>query len=314
MVPASQPTTSPITPQLLARLGFLALAALLLTPLAALAQTAPAEPSETPNAPPSAAGAAGIPTTAQPGDPAAPQQQAPTQATPNRAQPAATPATAERFEQTARLPPDATRGTVLDRIVAIVNGDVVLESDVEQERRFTAFQPITDPSGSFSRQQAIERLINRRLILQQSKLQPQQPITEDDITKQITELRHDIPACRAAHCETEAGWDHYLAEHNVTINELRTHWRDRMESLQFIELRFRMGIRIPESEIKAYYEKTMLPEYARQKVAPPKLDVLSDRIQGVLLEQQVSGLLSDWLKSLRAQGTVQIVADGATPS
>ena len=288
----------------------LAAAALSFAPLLA-AQTAPDPAAPTA---PSATAPATPPASTSPDVPAAPQQQAPTQAQPTGTQPAASAATGQKYEQTLHLPADATRGIVLDRVVAIVNGEVVLESDVEQERRFSAFQPITDPTGSFSRKQAIERLINRHLLLQQAKQQPQQPITEADITKQIEELRRVVPACKAYHCETDRGWNRYLAAQGVDINELRTHWRDRMEALQFIEFRFRMGIRIPQAEIKAYYEKTMLPEYARQKVVAPKLEVVSDRIQEVLLEQQVSGLLADWLKSLRAQGTVQIVADGGSPA
>ena len=209
----------------------------------------------------------------------------------------------------------STAGVLLDRVVAVVNGDVVLDSDVEEERRMASFQPITAPGGEFSREKAIERLINRRLLLQQAKLQPQPPVTEDDISKQIDELRHEIPDCKAQfHCETDAGWARFLAEHSMTINELRARWRERMEALQFVEVRFRSGIRISPAEIQSYYEKSMLPQYKRQGVTPPKLEAISGRIEEVLLQQQVSALLGDWLKSLRAQGAVQVVADGVNPS
>ena len=91
------------------------------------------------------------------------------------------------------------------------------------------------------------------------------------------------------------------------MNEVRERWRHRMEVLQFVEQRFRMGVRISPEEIKTYYEKTMLPLYAKQGQQAPKLDTISERIQEVLLQQQVSSLLSDWLKSLRAQGTVRLL-------
>ena len=211
------------------------------------------------------------------------------------------------------VPAPTNRGGLLDRVVAVVHGDVVLESDVEEEQRLAAFQPISSPEGSTTRDKAIERLVNRRLLLQQAQLQPQHAVTEADISAQIDQLRKEIPACKEAHCETEAGWAQFLKAHGVTSNELRSHWRERMEALQFIEVRFRSGIRISQAETEAYYHKVMLPAYAKQKVKAPPLDKLSDRIQEVLLQQQVSGLLSDWLRSLRAQGTVQIVQDGADP-
>ena len=224
---------------------------------------------------------------------------------------AAAAAKADDVQEAASGPTHA--GVLIDRVVAVVNGDVVLESDVEEERRMAAFQPISTPEGNATREKAIERLVNRRLLLQQAKLQPERPVTEADIDAQIDQLRKEIPACKAAHCETDAGWAKFLAAHGVTSNEVRAHWRERMETLQFVEVRFRSGIRISQAEIESYYQKTMLPEYAKQGVKAPPVEKLSDRIQEVLLQQQVSGLLSDWLKSLRAQGTVQLVQDGAGP-
>ena len=198
----------------------------------------------------------------------------------------------------------------IDRVIAIVNGDLVLESDVDQERRFAAFQPFSDPAGGFSRDQAIQRLINRTLILQQAKLQSGEEVKDEAVTAQIAALRKDIPACKRYACETDAGWNKFLTDQGFTAASLQQRWKDRMQVLAYIENRFRMGIRIPPEEIKDYYDKKMLPEYAKQKATPPKLEAISDRIQEILLQQQVSKLLQDWLKSLRAQGTVQIMKPG----
>ena len=71
-----------------------------------------------------------------------------------------------------------------------------------------------------------------------------------------------------------------------------------------------MGSTSQDSEIQAYYEKTMLPEYAKRNVTPPKLETIQKRIEEVLLQQQVGALLQDWLKSLRAQGSVRIITPG----
>jgi len=202
------------------------------------------------------------------------------------------------------------QGQTVDRVVAIVNGDLILESDVDEERRLAAFQPFAQPKGGFSRERGIERLINRTLILQQAKLQGTATIDKAAVEAQIQTLRKDIPACKRYQCETDAGWSKFLADQSFTPEELEERWKERMEVLAFIENRFRTGIEIEPSEIKDYYEKTMLPEYARQKATPPKLDEISTRIQEILLQQRVSKLLEDWLQSLRAQGTVQIMKPG----
>jgi peptidyl-prolyl cis-trans isomerase SurA len=205
---------------------------------------------------------------------------------------------------------DAGQGQTVDRVVAIVNGDLILESDVDEERRLAAFQPFSQPAGGFSRERAIERLINRSLILQQAKLQGTAPVSKATVDAQIQTLRKDIPACKRYQCETDAGWNRFLADQGFTTQELEQRWKERMEVLAFIENRFRTGIEIEPAEIKDYYEKTLLPEYAKQKATAPALADISTRIQEILLQQRVSKLLEDWLQSLRAQGTVQIMKPG----
>jgi len=204
---------------------------------------------------------------------------------------------------------DKQPGVLLDRLVAVVNGDVILESDVDEERRFSEVQPYR-ATGVSTRDQIIGRLIDRTLILQQAALQPEDAVPDKDLDAQLGSLRKDIPACKEYHCETDEGWKRYLGNHGFTVEEFRARWLQRMQLLKFIEVRFRNGISISDAEIKDYYEKSMLPEYAKRNVTPPPLETIQRRIEEVLLQQQVGALLQDWLKSLRAQGSVRIITPG----
>jgi peptidyl-prolyl cis-trans isomerase SurA len=197
---------------------------------------------------------------------------------------------------------------VLDHLVAVVNRDLILESDLDTEQRMAAFQPFGE--GADSREKLIERLVDRRLILQQLQLQPEPPITDVEVDEQLALLRKTIPACAAYHCDTDAGWDKFVATQGVTVDELRARWRMELGVLRFIDERFRMGIRILPADIDAYYQKTMVPAYQKEKVTPPAQATISDRIQEILLQQRVTSLLDDWLKALRAQGSVSIAKPG----
>jgi len=210
-------------------------------------------------------------------------------------------------------PASSNQGVVVDRVIAVVNSDLILESDVQEELRFAAFEPFRDRSH-YTREQAVERLIDRDLILQQAKQQAEDAVTPAEVQTQLDELRKDIPACKQFHCETADGWAKFAAAQGFTVEEVNKRWQQRMETLKFVELRFRMGIRIEPADIKTFYDKTLVPEYTRQHATPPKIDAVSDRIQEVLLEQRVTSLLDDWLKSLRAQGSVRIIKpDEVTP-
>lgn len=196
----------------------------------------------------------------------------------------------------------------LDRVVAIVNNDLILESDVDAEQRFQAFQlGSTKPK---TRDELINRLINRELILQQIAIQPEPPIPESNVDTALMELRKTIPKCEAYHCETDAGWEKFVRDQGLTLPELRAHWKLRIEVLQFIEERFRMGIRITDQEIDDYYQKTLLPDYQKQNAQAPPESAIKDKIQEILLQQQVDKLLEDWLKTLRAQGSVRVLKPG----
>ncbi len=203
----------------------------------------------------------------------------------------------------------AGQRVVLNRVVAVVNGDLILQSDLDEEVRMAAFQPIGEQTAA-TREQLIERLIDRHLILQQMQLQPLPPIGPAQVDAELATLRKSIPACAAYDCATDAGWAKFVAAQSFTVEELRERWRQRMEVLRFVEARFRMGIRIPQAEIDAYYKTTLVPAYAKEKVTPPAEATVAARIQEILLQQQVDKLLDDWLTSLRAEGSVKIVKPG----
>jgi peptidyl-prolyl cis-trans isomerase SurA len=207
-------------------------------------------------------------------------------------------------------PTPVTPGPItVDRVVAVVNSDLILESDVDAERRYEAFQPLRSLKPS-TQDELINRLIDRDLILQQIAVEPQIPISEQEVDDEIAALRKTIPKCAAYHCETDAGRQKFVADQGFTLEEQRLHWKLRMEVLRFIEERFRMGIRITQQEIDNYYNKTLIPAYQAQNAQVPPEKTIEDKIQEILLQQQVDKLLDDWLTTLRAQGSVRVLKPG----
>ncbi len=199
--------------------------------------------------------------------------------------------------------------TILDRVIAVINGDVILESDLEEELHYAVLQPYSVPSGQNKRERALQRLINRTLILQQIRdmnLQGVQP-KESDVEQRVAEMRKQLPACVHYHCQTEEGWQSFLRDNHFTAAEVKDHWRQRLAILSFIEERFRSGIQIPKEDIGKYYQQIFIPQFAKERARPPALDSISSRIEEILLQQKVNELLQDWLKSLRQRGGVEIL-------
>jgi peptidyl-prolyl cis-trans isomerase SurA len=197
---------------------------------------------------------------------------------------------------------------LLDRAVAVINGEVILASDVREQQRFAVFEPFSVPGGEFTPMQAMQQIVNRTLLLEQMEEQQlAPPPTDSEVDEQIADLRKHIPACHGQSCETEAGWQRFLAARGFTEAYLHARWKERMQILDFVGVRFRTGIRITKPEIESYYKEKLVPAFQARKLEPPPLAQVSERIDDVLLQQHVNVLLNDYLRSLKDAGNVQIL-------
>lgn len=216
---------------------------------------------------------------------------------------------AQSYAQTAPSSASGGQPVVLDRVVAVINGNVLLESDVNEEMRFAALEPFEVSSGKDTRQDAMRRLINRALIMQQMKEQQQFDIniSDEDVEKSLIDLRTHLPECVKDDCATAQGWNVFLRANDLSNQEVRDYWKERVTILRFIDLRFRSGISISQESIADYYAKSVVPVFERQHQTAPALKNVSARIQEVLLQQQVNGMLQAWLTSLRDEGSIRIL-------
>jgi peptidyl-prolyl cis-trans isomerase SurA len=204
--------------------------------------------------------------------------------------------------------PIPTGAVVLDHVVAVINGSVILQSDVTEEMGYAVLQPFAIDSARNTPQRALQRLIDRDLILQQMRTaQTVDPPTPEEVQERITQLRAVIPECAQYHCETETGWQALLKARGLTEKEVEAHSSQRMLILSFIQSRFGNGVRITDPEIADYYNKTLVPPLQAKGIKPPPLAVVSSRIEEILLQRRVSSLLLEWLQSLKSEGSVSIL-------
>ena len=202
---------------------------------------------------------------------------------------------------------------VLDSVVAIVNGDVLLESDVEQEQRLEGLQ--LQPAGENTLVNAAQHLVTRTLIEQRMKAQGDPTKASDEqVTKTIADLRKQLPGCAPAHCETEAGWQKFLAARGLSAEEVNQSWRERLTILAYVDERFRAGIRVSHADIENYYQQQLVPQFTAKHQTAPPLKQLQTRIQEVLLQEQVTKQMDDWEQTLRQEGSVQILVPAYGPS
>lgn len=197
---------------------------------------------------------------------------------------------------------------VLDQVIAVVNNQAILRSDLNNEMRLSVLEPLVQARGTETPQAALQRIISRTLIEQQIRQEDAQAASPapNEIASRISELRRQLPACARANCASEEGWQQFLKSHNLTEQQVDAYMQHRMEILRFIERRFRQGIQISQKEVESYYKDTLLPQYSNGDTVPT-LDQVAPRIQEILLQQQVNQLFSGWLENLRKQGEIEVL-------
>jgi parvulin-like peptidyl-prolyl isomerase len=191
---------------------------------------------------------------------------------------------------------------VVDRMVAVVNKRVILESELDQTTR-VEFLLQGKPIGTLTqadRAAVLERLIDRALLDQQIVNPAMLDPTPVELAAKIKEIRSGMPGAAA-----DERWNAVLAGYGLIQQDVEEQLASQFRILRFIDLRFRGLVRVEKDAITAYYQDRFLPEVRKRNGAEPKLSEVSDRIEQILAEQRIDDLLGNWLKTLRAQAHIE---------
>jgi peptidyl-prolyl cis-trans isomerase SurA len=191
---------------------------------------------------------------------------------------------------------------VVDRMVAVVNKHVILESDLDQATRVEFLlqaKPI-ERLTSVDRTAVLERLIDRSLLDQQIVNPAMLDPAPEELKIKIDEVRQGIPGA-----STNENWNNILAAYGLTQQDVEEQLTSQVRILRFIDLRFRGLVRVDKEAVAAYYQDRFLPEVRKRNASEPKLAEVSGKIEQIIAEQRIDELLNNWLKTLRAQAQIE---------
>lgn len=208
--------------------------------------------------------------------------------------------------------PLARAQDVVDRMAAVVNKQVILESEVDQEMRVEMLlqsRPLSsEAQPSTDRQNVLDHLIDQRLLEQQVVHQELLDPAPEELEEQMKQVRHQIPGA-----VTDEGWKRLLISYGLTEEDVEQHVTTEFRILRLVDLRFRGLVHIDKTSIAGYYQEKFVPELQHKGVAPPPLSSVSDKIEKILVEQNMSAMLDEWLQTLRAQAHIEkLISPGAS--
>ena len=197
---------------------------------------------------------------------------------------------------------------IVDRMVAAVNRQVILQSDVDQTARVELLldgKPLNQLTAQ-NMSAVLDRLIDQALLQEQIVTTAQLDPTRQELEARVREVRTQI-----AGVTTDDQWQAVLAQYGVTQQDVEQQLVRQIRLLRFVDLRFRGLVRVDRTAITTYYQDSLLPELRKQGAAVPPLGDVSEKIRQILVEQRIDGLLNTWLQTLRSQAHIEKM-DGET--
>ena len=195
------------------------------------------------------------------------------------------------------------RAEVIDRIVATVNGHVILQSDWDEALCYEALlnARAVNQFTEDERRAVLERLIDQELLGEQMKSAAFQHATEAEASARISEARKLYPEGATAD-----GWQSVLTRFRLTEKDLLAHVRQQIDVMRLVDAHLRPGVQIDSKTIEAYYRDKFVPQLKQAGVGEVPLSDVSGKIRELLTQEKVNELMVSWLQTLRSESKVSM--------
>ncbi|HMK22590.1 MAG TPA: SurA N-terminal domain-containing protein [Terriglobales bacterium] len=194
----------------------------------------------------------------------------------------------------------ARAGDVIDRIVATVNGHVILQSDWDDAIRFEALvegRPL-EQVGEQDRGRALDRLIDQELLHEQAQGNEVAPVPAEEVQARIADIRKEHAAADAL------SWQAALAQYGFDEKQFEVRVARDLAMLRQVEARIRPTVQIAPQTIESYYRETLLPQLRKSGAQDVPLAEVSGKIREILTQQKVNELFGSWLQTLRSESKI----------
>jgi hypothetical protein len=169
---------------------------------------------------------------------------------------------------------------ILDRTLAIVNGQIITLSDLRTEqtlRKVLNEQPMDDRA-------LLENLIDQRLVHSYIWQYPDAEPTKEEVDRRMSTIK-----------DTEG----------LSLEVIRDAVEERFRVQRFYEKRFVQFATVSDAEVQKYYDDVIAPSSGVAVI--PALDDVLDSVRAQLLREKAKKEAQDWLKTTRRTAHIEIL-------
>lgn len=192
----------------------------------------------------------------------------------------------------ASAPPQAS--ATVDRIVARVEGDIILLSEM---RELAAYQRLID-GHSQSPQELIDALIEQWVVgteAQEARF-PSTPAANVDA--ELKRIQGSSPNPQA--------FGDRLAAVGLTPQALRRIVEQQLYLARYLDYKFRPAVQIDGDAVLKYYQDELAPALRARGQTPPPMDEVSDGIREVLVQRNITERANTWFEETNSRLQIEI--------
>jgi len=199
--------------------------------------------------------------------------------------------------------PIAAQAEVIDRIIATVNGHIILQSDWNDALRYEALLNGRNPNDftDDDRRAVLDRLIDQELLGEQMKSAFFAHCTESEAASRIADARKQYPEAA-----NDNGWQSVLARFRLSEKDLTSHVQQQIDLSRLVDAHLRPAVQIDSKTVEAYYREKFVPQLKQAGSGEVALSEVSGKIRELLTQQKVNELLVSWLQTLRSESKVSV--------
>ena len=182
---------------------------------------------------------------------------------------------------------------VIDRIVARVETDVILLSDVRALSRYQFFMDGKSESDA----DILDRLIDQWIVWNEAKAALFPQPSDEEVQRSLARLKRSF--------STPEAFEERKKQSGLTEEDVERMVRAQLYLSSYLDSRFRASIQIEDKDIDEFYKTRIVPRAESRGQTPPTLDEARGFIQEALIQRAINVQSERWLKESRARLRVE---------
>ena len=184
---------------------------------------------------------------------------------------------------------------VVDRIVAIVNDEVITLTDINIVKTFGLYEDLEEGSDEDVQSLVLDHLISQKLIIRLTSERIM--VEEEELESALSEIIQSMEPGETGRALIRFGMD---------WDDLKWYLREKLLCQKIIAQRFDRGVIVRLEEIENYYEQIYVPKQRTKDLEPQPLVEMLDQIEREIKQTKVRTQVQEWIKNVRREADIQI--------